>query len=347
MKTPNWQKSFKNLPVIPDYKRWIEGYHFTQEQQISFKILTSKSATSYETFVLNSLAKYYNELNISLRKLDYTLFNPEDHSNFKNYINYAFNFTPLISNQLTVYATFRLIVNEEVLGSDTSVDHSKYLKYPSLDIVRKINKYGRSNSPESNVFYSAETINAALKETRPPLNKKVTIGVWKPIIPETELVSYPISGFNKAYGKNRGATKATNVTVKMKDNMHPSLFGMFFNYFELLGREYAKPVIHHNEYMISSLFSEEIFAINDTNPKFTYDCIIYPSVGSEYSTSNLAIRPSSFDKMFFLQKAIEFEIIESFYDSPIPLTDPESFDLIKMKKLRETTQIDKNGNIKW
>jgi hypothetical protein len=350
MNKPNWQTNFRDLPTIPEHKRWPGDNNMTVEQIISIKLLSRQTISSEEETIFKSLATFYSELNEKLKTLDYTNFTDEDFENFKNYIFYAFNYVALVSNKLTIFQTYRLVVNEWVTGNNKPVTNVSYLKYPSLDIVKKANKFNRANTSNTNVFYSAENIDTALKETKPPLNRLVTVGVWKPKIQGKQFISYPISHSEIAEQVNEGVSKATKA-LEDYGNFNSSLFLNYMRYyFQLLGREFTKQVNHYFEYYMSSLFSERIltdYEEQNGSNSFYYDCIIYPSVGNGFKTDNLAIRPKVLDDDFYLEKIIEFEVEEAFYDKEYVLSHPESITLARIKNVRVTNKIDKNGNIIW
>ena len=99
--------------------------------------------------------------------------------------------------------------------------------------------------------------------------------------------------------------------------------------------------------MISAMFSEIIFNHTGPNPDFNFDCIIYPSVGNDFRTRNVAIKSSTAEE-FILEKVIEFEIEESFYDhEPSESTHPEKISLAKVKGYHSTINITENGEITW
>lgn len=350
MNPPNWQTNFRDLPTIPEHKRWTGKSNMTVEQIISFKLLSRQTITSEEETIFKSLATFYSELNEKLKTLDYTSFTDADFENFKNYIFYAFNYVALVTNNLTIFQTYRLVVNEWVTKHNEPITNVGYLKYPSLDIVKQVNKFNRANTPNTNVFYSAENIDTALKETKPPLNKLLTVGVWKPKVKGKQFISYPISHSEIAEQVNEGVAKATKA-FEDHGNFNSSLFLNYMRYyFQLLGREFTKQVNHHFEYYISSLFSERILTDHkeqNGGSSFHYDCIIYPSVGNGFKTDNVAIRPKVLDDDFYLEKVIQFEVEEAFYDKEYVLSHPENITLARIKNGRVTNKIDKDGNIKW
>ena len=275
----------------------------------------------------------------------------DDFKDFKNYIFYAFNYQPLIAKDLTIYSTYRLVVNEHVSKKNESIADIRFLKYPPLEVVRNINKYNRANTPDTTIFYSAGSIDTALKEIKPPLDKLVTVGVWKPRNMDKKLISYPISHSDKAAQVNEGVRAATNAFEDAGRNISTLFTNYMRNYLKLLGHEYSKRVDHHYEYLISAMFSERIFLdhqeINDNN-NFKFDCILYPSVGDSYLTDNVAILPATLDSDFYLSKVIEFEIIESYYDSKSTNNQAETITLAKIRNLKEAMAIDNDGGqIRW
>jgi len=347
MVSPNWQTNFRDLPTIPEYKRWLGKDSLTIEQITSFKLLNKQPISSEEEKIFTELSTFYSELNEKLTTLDYTTFSETDFENFRNYILYAFNYTALITNQLTMSYCYRLVVNEWVTGKNERIKDIDFIKYPSLEVVRKVNKFNRANTPNSNVFYATENIDTALKEVRPPLNKLVTVGVWKSKVAKV-LVSYPISHSETAEQVNERVAKTTKA-FEGKGNFNSSLFQNYMRYyFKLLGREFTKQVGHHYEYFISALFSERIFENHqDPNASFRYDCIIYPSVGNGYKADNIAIRPAILDSNFFLEKVIEFEVETEFYDKPYVRAHSEKITLAKIRNGHMTNKFDKEGVILW
>lgn len=352
---PNWQTSFRDLPEIPEHKKWVKGSYTTLEQDISFKLLHRRPITNTDEKIFVELSTYYKELEEKLKTLEYETFNDEDFENFKNYIFYAFNFLPLITNGLTVFSTYRLVVNEHVSKKNESITSIEFLKYPTIEKVKELNKYNRANTPNTNVFYSAGSIDTAIKEIRPPENKLVTVGIWKQKDSNKKLISYPISHSEEAIKVNesvQSATKAFEDTAK-----HNSALFMEYvrRYFRILGYEYSKKIDYskancHYGYLISALFSEQIFSqhqeMNDEN-NFKFDCIIYPSVGNDYLTENVAILPLTLDNDFYLSDVYEFEIIESHYDDKNVNLDPEKITLAKIKNFRKAKAIRQDGQIEW
>jgi len=345
---PDWQANFRDLPEIPTDKRWTDNSHMTTEQEISFKLNNKQPITTAEETIFKGLTSFYEELDKKLISLNYESFTEVEFKKFKNYLYYAFNYLALISNKLTISRTYRLVVNESVTGKNESINSVNFLKYPRMEIVKKVNKYNRANTLNTNIFYSSEDIDTTLKEIRPPLNKLLTVGVWVPIDATKKFVGYPISHSEVAYKVNKGVQKATKALENYANFNSPLFIDFFRHYSKLLGREYTKKIGHHYEYLISALFSESILAQQyGSKGDFKYDCIVYPSVGNDFLTENLALLPNVLENDFRLDRVLEFEVEEEYYDSTYTSSDPDGITLAKIKNYRKASSITEDGIIQW
>jgi hypothetical protein len=347
---PNWQPTFRNLPEIPLHKQWRPGSYFTREQDIAFKLMNRQVITREEETIFLELSKFYDDLDKKLAAFDYELLSEEDFDHFENYIFFAFNYLITISNKLTVFHTIRLVVNESVQKKDESITNICFLKYPPLDVVKNGAGYNRASTYKTTVFYSTENIDTALKETRPPLKKLVTAGVWRPKDVNKPLISFPISHSDEAFLVNQRVQRAmTAISDINKGNS--LLLNLFMSRFlNLLGREFSKVVDRdsNREYLISAMLSERILDRDpDENPDFQYDCIIYPSVGNNYLVDNIAVKPSTIDKDFQLVGALEFRIQEADYDLPYIPNEPFAITLAKVTDMRWAKTITAEGVIIW
>ncbi|MES2650547.1 MAG: RES domain-containing protein [Bacteroidota bacterium] len=339
--------NFKQLPAIPEPKLYNVDDGITLEQKISHKLLTGKYVSAEERQVFKDLTFFYRELEVQLALLDYSSFTPQDIKDFKNYTSYAFNYTALLTNELTIYKAYRLVVNESVSGSNESITESRYLTYPDLELVKKFGRYNRGNTCNTTVLYTAESIDTALKEIRPMEGKRVTVGVWRPKSKQT-FTCYPIVHNEDAVAANDDIAMASR-SIKILEQLYDPLFVEFMNYYlKLLSNEYSKPIKHHLEYIISAIFSERIFLSDNGHPDFAFDCILYPSVGNDLKTRNIVFKPSVIDDSFILDKAIEFIVSESFYDQPSAHNaNPEHISLANVTHYRETSEISNEGKIRW
>lgn len=343
---PNWQPTFKDFPEIPLKKRWQENSLISTEQEIAMKYIKQQPISNEEESTFTELLQFYKSLNEKLQSLDYTTLSEIDRELFKSYIQYAFNYLPIVSNNMTIFTTYRTVVNQSVMKRNERITNSKYLKNPTLEIVKNIGKYNRASSTNSTVFYSSESIDTNLKELRPPLNKLVTVGVWRPKI-NRKFLAYAISHGKEAIKNNIGVAKAFNAFEELKPYNSPLFIEYIENYFNLLGREFSKKISNHLEYLISSMLSELILFGKGNDALRDFDCIIYPSVGNDFKTDNIAMRADVFEENFCLAKVIEFEITETFYDDPSVADDAEEITLADIKNVSITNKIDKEGNINW
>ncbi|HZY37294.1 MAG TPA: hypothetical protein VFE53_11630 [Mucilaginibacter sp.] len=296
------------------------------------------------------MGKFYDDLNTQLAVLDYKSFTAQDIQDFRNYINYAFNAHCLITNQATIAGDlFRLVVNENITGKNESITDVKFLTYPPLAIIKKNNKYNRASTYNSTLLYLTETVDTALKEIHPPENKIVTIGVWVPKRSRT-FTQYPIEHSEHAAKVNPQIAQGLQALKQINEKQDPLLARYMANYFNLLAREYSKPVApeNHFEYMLSAILSERIFELEDNNPDFNYDCISYPSVGNNFFTRNLAIKPTIADTEFKIVQAIEFEVVKAHYDrTPVKSLSTCCISVAEIKNYRETWNITETGQIIW
>ncbi len=258
MKKPKWQISFRDLPEIPKSKLWLPNGKETVEHIISKKLFLNQEINNDEKEIISELSLFYGILYKTLQDLDYSDFNNKDFENFKNYIFYAFNYILLFKNNLTIYKLYRVVINENVSGSKKPLTKKCFLTYPPEHIVKKRNIYNRANTPKTTIFYGSETIDTALNEIKPKIGDIISVGEWKPLNPNIEFISYPISHTEKGYGVNEHSTNALNGFYELEICKNEMLKSFLEPYLYILGYEFSKPIKHHYEYYLSSIFSESI-----------------------------------------------------------------------------------------
>lgn len=344
--TPNWQTTFKDFPEIPLKKRWKKNSLMSIEQEIALKYVKQEPVSQDEEDTFKEILEFYKVLDQKLKDFDYTSLSESERELFKGYIQYAFNYLPTVSNNLAIFTTYRMVMNESVLGKNERITNIKYLKHPPFEIIQKIGRYNRANSTKTNVFYSSESIDTNLKELKPPLNKRVTVGVWRPKT-NRKFRAYAISHGKEAIINNVGAAKATQAFEEIKPYNSPFFIEYVENFLNLLGREFSKSVLNHLEYLTSSILAEQILHGKKNDDSESFECIIYPSVGNNFKTDNIAMRTDVFENNFYLEKIIEFEITEAFYDEPSVADEANEITLADVTNVSITTKIDKDGNIQW
>ena len=251
----------------------------------------------------------------------------------------------LVRNDVKCNYIYRIVKNEDILKERISLPNISYLKYPSKEIVKQVGMYNRANTPDFNVFYGAESINAALLETQPAHNDLITIGIWKNISKDNKVVSYPISHGKEAIEVNEGVRKGYQSFLSKKKNNSPLLMDFMELIFDFLGSEFSKSVENHFGYFYSAIYSERIF--NNNHPDWIYNAIIYPSVKNRFKYENLAIRPEFFDANFQIERIWEMVIDETYYSQDLKFDNPVAFSYVKPLYIKEPKQIGFDGSIIW
>lgn len=345
---PNWKTSFRDFPPIPKPKQWVDNT--TKEQIITQKLISGESISEKEEQTLKICINYYNTILPRFKTLDYNTLGNDEQKELITFIDYVFNYVTLQSNDLYVSKIYRLVINESVLGKKERIREQKYLSYPPLDIVKKLAKYNRANTPDYNLFYATDSIDNVLLEIKPEKDTLVSIGVWIPKTgDEVTLTSFPVSHNPYLYRVNPHAVRGFFALEELKKKQKNPLLSDFMKaMFTFISEEFAKPVNDHLEYLISSRFADKILNREpDPNEHFNFNCIIYPSVGNLYQVDNVAIKPELIDDKFKLEKVIEFEITETHYNETPPRNSQEEITMVNLKNKEETDWIENDGYIVW
>lgn len=341
---PDWQTSFRDFPEIHYSKKWQKGKKRTLEHDISFKLMAKEKLDASEVQILSELLEFYNKFDEKISVFDFSTLKSSDLLNFRNYIIYVFNFFVELTNEINFHEVYRIVNNESIIGSKKSLTQISQLAYPPSEIVKKINKYNRGNTPDFPIFYCSETMNTAIYELNPNIGDLVTIGVWRPAN-KMPFKSFPITHNDEALYKNETTTLGRKAIENFKTNNDKLLTSYIESYLKLLGRQYSKKIRHHYEYMISAIISEKLLE----NPKISkipndIDCIVYPSVENKYN-SNLAFRTDVVDDRLNLFCALEFKVLEKHFNRK-PSSRINSINLVKAGDLKMTLKFEKN-QIVW
>lgn len=341
----NWNKKFKDFPEIPEPKKWNELGR-TQEQILTKKILDGIVLSISEENELEECFDFYGVLIPMLKKLDFRTLENEEIEKFKKYYLYAFNYLVLAANDLWVSNLYRLVENKAVSGKNERLRNQSFLSYPPLDVVSSKRLFNRANTPEFNVFYATDSIDNALLELKPEPGNLVSVGIWVPMKNNPlKLISYPISHNPLAIEVNPEVRKGFIAFQKAKKENHPLLMRFMEIMFGFISDEFAKPVVNPISYYYSAIFAESIFRLSEAT--YQYDCILYPSVGNKFKVENLAIKPEIIDKKFKLERVLEFEIVNTFYQKEPPRKEQNEITVVDYKNLIETDWIEKDGYIVW
>ena len=341
---PDWELNFRDFPEIHPAKRFIKSKKYNREWDISLKLMAGEPLNKDEIQILTELLDFYEDYGRKISEFEFTTLSDEEILKFKWYIRYVHNVTVYLSSDISLKEVFRLVINENIIGSKKSLTSKNLLSYPPASIVKNNNKYNRANTPDYPMFYCSESINTALFELKPNVGDLVTVGVWRPIT-NHPFETYIISHNEDAYEKNAITTKSIESLKKFKDGYDKHLTLYIESYLKLLGKQYSKKVNHHYEYLVSALISEKILE----NPELSkisnpIECLTYPSIENKFK-SNFAFRPDIIDSKWNLFCAIEFQVTKQHFDR-IPNPRNNSISLVSVENLRMTMDI-KNEEITW
>ncbi|MEA5138584.1 RES domain-containing protein [Arcicella rigui] len=289
-----------NFPKIPLSKTFRQQY--TPEQEIILKLQNGHQINKEEEDNLKEALKFYEELFVFLLKVDLTTINDEDAINLIEYLYNAFPFEVFRQNEINVKNLYRVSFVKDAFLENGKLKDLKYLRHPPKEIIQNLGVYGRANTPNSTVFYAALKCSSAIYETKPCVGQKIIISHW---INDSakKFRAYTISN-NKTID-NEILKSATKSFQELLSTLHPLIAKILDLYMEFISSEFVKDIPVKNqkkyEYLYSAFFSDRILKnsftkIND-NEMPPFDCILYPSVATNYSSANLAIIPDSVTKL--------------------------------------------------
>ena len=224
----------------------------------------------------------------------------------------------------------RLTINRYLSNNNNeTITDLKLLKNPPLDVLEKLNKYGRANLKDQSVLYATFLLPTLIKETRPEVGDLVTISKWKLKNEHTPLIVSPIIDYPKCkdYQLRNEFEKALLQQPKEWQKIR-------FRHYCLIAKHFGKYIEKGKDinYIFSAHFADKIFhEIYDGR----IEAIIYPSVQDSGTTSNIAIKPDVFNDKYEID-----EISESVVYS----NDSHS---LFLKSIKSTQKVDSTGEIIW
>lgn len=195
----------------------------------------------------------------------------------------------------------RVTINKRVVKTNKRIHEIKYLKYPPDE---NVTKYGRCNLPKTSVLYAA-SLHTALDEMQPEVGDLITRSIWK-IKEEHVLKLCPIFHI-----------QPTNGTFNPRsDDLESKFYEIVNNQFTECYRdaviELSKFIAYHfsktvnpcndKDYIFSAYFADKLMNELDNG---SIEGIYYPSVKSNLSFENVALKTSVFDKHYFLYEVQE------------------------------------------
>lgn len=341
------------FPKIPNSK--IFNGDTTPEQHAQMKLMQEIPLTQSDIEALQESVEFYEVAYPFLKSIDLSVITEIEKDEIVKFLDTMLNYQIIMQNNINFKSIYRVsFVRNEFLESG-KVRDVNLISFPPLEIIKKIGRYGRANSPNSTCLYCAFNPIIALLETKPKIGDRIIISQWYKD-DDKPFVSYPIA--NNTSVKNEGLEKATKAFKDRMSYNHPLFARTLDLLFDFLSSEYVKnvPITNSNayEYLFSAYFSDKTLlkpvasVTHPTEPINDYDCIIYPSVGAKHATDNLAIKPSVVKRLrpVFLKEII---VTGTDYDNATIYENylPKEINLpISGQVLRSSNEI-QNGRIIW
>lgn len=210
--------------------------------------------------------------------------------------------TPFFAHHVRYYnfpTLHRITINRNILGSNKRIKNIDFLKYPPSEIV---NKYGRCNLKKNSIFYGAQMEITSLTEIRPKAGDLITKSIWKTkdihnfkICPIFHIQPNNGTINPKSYELEREFYK--EVDKKFSGNFREAVI----NLSNFIAFHFSNEVDPQNDrdYLFSAFFANKLLNELDGG---TIEGILYPSVKSNLSFENVALKPEIFDKYYILSE---------------------------------------------
>lgn len=198
----------------------------------------------------------------------------------------------------------RVTINRNVLnGENKSIETISFLKYPPPEYV----SYGRANVNGQSVLYATFNLMTAIKEMKPNIGDLITISTWT-ILETATLSVAPIFKITSKDGivHNELSLFYLNEFEKLKKTLSKDVADQSDELMAFMAECFAKKVEYRNkyDYYLSAYFADRIFA------GLNVDALVYPSFPEDFSFSNIAIKPQSFDDKYILNYVEECIVME-------------------------------------
>lgn len=341
------------FPDIPHSK--IYNGNTTPEQDAQMKLVQNIDLTKTDLSALQESVSFYEVAYPFLKNINLSTISEKDKVEIISFLNKVLNYQIIIQNNLIFKTVFRVSFVRNEFLEQGKVRNQKYISYPPGEIIKQIGKYGRANSPDSTCLYCAFNPIIALLETKPKVGERIIISQWQKD-DDLPFVSFPIA--NNESIENEGVKKATKAFKERMTYNHPLFARTLELFFDFLSSEFIKsiPITSPNayEYLFSAYFSDITLksAIETVEhplePISNYDCLIYPSVAAKHATDNIAIKPTSVDRLrpVYLEEII---VTTTDYDNAKIYVNlfPEKIDLPIGGQILRTSNNIKGGKIIW
>ena len=238
------------------------------------------------------------EINQNIRKIK-SLISGEITPDIEKYLIKNFekllSVVPPIGYDTTFSEPFsRLIINQDVLGVNSSLNSYSQLKYPPKEIEPKLN-YNRASLKSTSIFYGGYGSLLAFTEVKPKMGSLITVSKWKQKN-DTFIHHYPIF-----FRKNLNLVSPEfindyNRILEILRKLNKNTSDVYEEILDFMSEEFQKQVTSEAKinYLVSALFSNLLL----NNPKYGIKCLYYPSVAAKFAASNIACLPEVLDAFF-------------------------------------------------
>lgn len=333
------------LPEIPPFKQYYEQH--TQEQILIRKIFSGRIIDKAEEDILRQAQKFYRVAFDALKKIDLSRISLNESEIITTYLQKVFNCILIFQNKIRFSDVFRASIIADSFLEDGKVRDVKYLMQPSIDIVKERGLYNRASSNLSTRFYCSFYPAVAVTEVQPKVGDRIIVAQWHNHL-NVQFNTYPIA---YADVNNLNVEAATRAFEERMQFNHPLIADIFKLWMQFLGSEFVKKVAvsspYRLEYLYSAFFSDQIlsepilFSENNPDELDQYDALIYPSVAYQHLHENMAIKPSSVEKLTLIG-ASEILVQKCFWEN-INTKDIDN-DLLPVAgiKLRHLLRLDRS-----
>lgn len=235
------------------------------------------------------------------------------HENIVQLINSVKVGLPIMT---VIIPKWKRLVRSRLNGNVTRFNKKEELSFVPSD---KNKSYARASTPKNTMFYASTSapnqkssirdVEISFYETVNFLNNKnslgyakITYGNW---FPKEDLLLLAIIPYTKEYDKNNfiGEMKK-DYNENLKSTSGENLTKASKDFLELMSSEFSKRVNEDFEYMKSAIFTEIIMKTN------SYHGVFYPSVKSDDTCYNIALKPEVVDKLS-LKLVVECSIFKN------------------------------------
>lgn len=332
----NYTTKKYNLPQIPLIKNYYSDTANPEHDALLKAMEPGAKLTDADENILKEAIDFYSLVFESLKAIPLSSLSLDEASDLIEYLKYVFTFSLPIGNDLHIERIHRVTVVEENFLEKGKIRHPKYLTYPPLKVIKRLNRYGRGNSIITTGLYAAFSENVAIRETKPIAGSKIVISQWVPVS-NLPFNSYPITNSDV---DNDEVRKATLAFKKKRSELHPSVAKIMDLHIGFLASEFVKdcPMTnpHRLEYFFSAYFAEQ--TLQKIPPEIgmpNFDLVIYPSVAFGHKEPNILMDPISVDTKLKVVYATEYLVEETYYykDDGVPT---------KLKFIRDATWFEKD-----